>query len=105
MGHLEGRRVVQLGDLLLHCLDDFLAAMTGVTAPQARSAVQNLATIGGGIVHVLGFHEKPWVTLELPVCRERHPVGIKVVCCQAGDLFGLVPRQYVCLCHFPSKNA
>ena len=45
MTHLERRRVFHRRELLAHRLGDFLAAMTGVDAPQAGDAVENLAAV------------------------------------------------------------
>ena len=45
MAHLEGRRVVELGRLLLDRLGDLRAAVAGIDAPQARGAVEDLAAV------------------------------------------------------------
>src|SRR3546814_11444277 len=58
VAHLEGRREVQLLDLALHRLDDRLASVAGVAAPQAGGTVQHLAAVGGGVVHALGLDDQ-----------------------------------------------
>jgi TetR/AcrR family transcriptional regulator len=77
--HLEGGGIVELGDLLLHRLDDFRPAMAGIDAPQPRGAVENRTAVVGVVVHVLGTGEEARRLLELAVRRERHPVGCQVV--------------------------
>jgi hypothetical protein len=79
MAHLEGRRVVELGDLLLHRLDDLLAAMAGIDAPEAGGGVQHLPALDGRVMHVLGGHEQARLALELPVGGKGHPKGFEVV--------------------------
>jgi hypothetical protein len=79
MAHLEGRRIVEFGGLVLDRLGDLRAAMAGVHAPQAGGAVHDLAAVGGGVMHILGAHEHARRLLELPVCRERHPECGKIV--------------------------
>ena len=64
MAHLERRREVQRRHRLLHRLDDGLAAMAGVDAPQARGAVEDLAALGGVVIHPLGAREQPRRLLE-----------------------------------------
>ena len=41
MGELEGRREIELGGLALDRLDDRLAVVAGVAAPQRRGRVEN----------------------------------------------------------------
>ena len=79
MAHLEGRREVELGGLLLDRLDDLRPAVAGVDAPQAGGAVEDLAAVGGRVVHVLGGHEHARRLLELAVRRERHPERAEIV--------------------------
>jgi hypothetical protein len=73
MTHLKGRRVVQFRGLGLDRFHDLGSAMAGIDAPQPRSAVQNLASVTGGVVHVLRPDQHAGRLLELPVCREGHP--------------------------------
>ncbi len=47
-------RIVQLGDLGLHRLDDLGAAVAGIDAPQARGAVQHLRPSDARVMHALG---------------------------------------------------
>ena len=79
MAHLEGRRVVEFGDLPLDGLDDLRPAMAGIHAPQARRPVENATAVVGVVVHVLSAREKPRRLLELPVRRERHPERGEIV--------------------------
>src|SRR4029078_5895153 len=73
MAHLELRCVFPRGELLAHRLGDFLAAVTGVDAPQSGDAVEHFAAVFGPVVHALGAREKARLRLELTVGRERHP--------------------------------
>ena len=79
VAHLEGRRVVELGRLLLDRLGDLRAAVAGIDAPQPGRAVEHLAAVGRRVVHVLGGHEHARRLLELPVRRERHPECAEIV--------------------------
>ena len=79
MAHLEGRRVVEAADLIAHRFHDLAPAMAGIDAPEARRAVQHLAALDGGVMHVLGAGEEARLGLELPVRGERHPEGFEIV--------------------------
>jgi len=79
MAHLEGRRIVELGRLVLDRLGDLRPAVAGIDAPETRCAVQHLATVAGRVMHVLGGHHHAWCLLELPVRRERHPECAEIV--------------------------
>ena len=79
MAHLERRRVVHARDLVADRLGDLLAAMAGVHAPEAGGAVQHLAPIMGGVMHVLRADEQARLAFELPVGGERHPEGFEIV--------------------------
>ncbi|MNS65106.1 hypothetical protein D3C72_982550 [compost metagenome] len=79
MAQLEGRGVVEHLGLTLDGLDDGFARVAGVDAPQAGRAVQDRATVGGEVVHVLGRGQQARLGLEAAVRGERHPEGIKVV--------------------------
>src|SRR5262249_1323447 len=70
VAHLEGGRIVHLPDLVAHGLDDLLAAVTGVDAPQPGGAVEDLAAVMGRVVHVLRTDEQARLALELPVVGE-----------------------------------
>ncbi|MNL37791.1 hypothetical protein D3C87_1599590 [compost metagenome] len=79
VAQLEGRGVVQNLGLMLDRLDDGASGMAGVDAPQARRAVEDRATLGREIMHVLGRGQQARMSLEAAVRGERHPEGIKVV--------------------------
>mmetsp|Transcript_6064 Transcript_6064/g.24216 ORF Transcript_6064/g.24216 Transcript_6064/m.24216 type:complete len:373 (+) Transcript_6064:1199-2317(+) len=78
VGHLEGRRKVQLGRLLLDGLHDAGPVVAGIDAPQAGDAVQHLAALVVAKEHAVGLSQQPRRLLELAVGRERHPVGIQL---------------------------
>ncbi len=77
MAHLEGRRKVHGRDLAFNGLSDLLAAMTGIAAPKASRAIQNLMAVDIGVIHARSACEQAWGGLELAVRRERHPEVIK----------------------------
>ena len=79
MADLEGRRVVELADLIGDRLDDLRPAVAGIDAPQAGGAVQHLAAVGGAVIHALRGDQHARRLLELPVGRERHPEGFEIV--------------------------
>ena len=79
MAHLEAGRIVELQKLLAHRVGDLRPRVAGVHAPQARRAVEHLAAVVAPVVHALGAHEQARVLLELPVRRERHPIGFEIV--------------------------
>ena len=89
MAELEGRREVELGRLLLDRLDDGLAIVAGVAAPQSGHGVQHLPPLGRVVVHALGTGDHARVLLERPVGRERQPEGFEVV------RSGIATRQLV----------
>jgi hypothetical protein len=47
--------------------------MTGVHAPEAGGAIENLAAVGGGVVHAAGGDEKPGSALESAIRGEGEP--------------------------------
>ena len=79
MGETEGRGEVELRRLALDRLDDRLAVMAGVAAPQSRGAVENPAPLGRVIMHVLRAGDQPRALLEGAVRGERQPEGFEVV--------------------------
>ncbi len=79
MGELEGRREVELARLALDRLDDRLAIVAGVAAPQRRRPVEDRAALGRVIVHVLGAGDQARLLLEGAVGRERQPERVEVV--------------------------
>src|SRR5262249_43462561 len=64
MAHLERRRVIHHPRLFTNGGVDRFSAMAGVDAPKAGGAVENLATIGGRVVHAAGADEKSRSALE-----------------------------------------
>src|SRR5688572_27464838 len=87
MRELEGRRVVELSRLRLDRLDDRVAVMPGVGAPQAGRTVEQFAAVGGDVEHVLGADDQPRLFLEGAVGGEGDPVRLEVV--GGGCRFGL----------------
>jgi hypothetical protein len=79
VAHLEGGREIHPADLVAHGLDDLLAAVAGIDAPQAGGAVEDLAVVVGGVVHAFRAHEQARLALELPVVGEGHPEGFEIV--------------------------
>src|SRR5690606_14322276 len=79
MAELEGGGVVELAGLLADRLGDLRPAVAGIHAPQARRTVEYLTAVMGGVVHVLSADEKARLLLGLPVRREGHPEGGKMV--------------------------
>ena len=85
MGELECRRVVELGRLALDRLDDRIAVMPGIGAPEAGRAVEHISTIGCNVVHVLCARDQPRARLEGAIGGERHPERLEVVGDTGGD--------------------
>ena len=79
MGELEGRREIEFGRLTLDRRDDRRAVVSGVAAPQARRRVEDLAPLGGEIVHVLGARNEARPLLEGAIGRERQPERLEIV--------------------------
>ena len=79
VGELEGRRVVELGRLRLDGLDDRVAVVAGVGAPEPGGAVEHGAALGRVVVHVLRPRDQARRGLEGAVRRERQPVGFEIV--------------------------
>jgi hypothetical protein len=77
MAHLKQWRVVQSVELAFDRLDDPGAAMAGVYAPQPGSAIENLASVVGRVVHVACRYENTRRRLELAVCGKRHQSGFR----------------------------
>ena len=73
MSHLERRRVVHDAGLLANRRGDRFAAVAGVHAPEAGGAVENLAAVGRGVVHVFRGDEHARRALERAVRGEGHP--------------------------------
>ena len=79
MRKLERRHVIEFSRLLLDRSNDRRAIMPGVAAPQAGAAIEDLAAVGGHVVHVLSPREYARRGLEGAVRREGHPEGFEVV--------------------------
>ena len=77
--HLERRRIVHLGNLRGYGLADFLAAMAGIHAPQARNAVENFAAVLGPVVHAAALRQQTRGSLVLAVGGEGHPQRLHVL--------------------------
>jgi hypothetical protein len=73
MSHLERRRIVHYAGLFADRGGDRLPAVSRVHAPQTGGAVENLAAIGGSVVHVLRGDEHARRLFEGAIRRERHP--------------------------------
>ena len=78
VGHLERRREVHLGRLLLDGLDDPGPRMSGVHAPETGHAIEDLPPIVRPVVHAAGSRQQARRLLELPVGSERHPIGVEL---------------------------
>jgi hypothetical protein len=76
VSHLERRRVIHLGGLFGNGPHDLGAPVARIHAPQSGHAVEDFATLGRPVMHARAFGEQARRLLELPVCREGHPVGI-----------------------------
>ena len=79
VAHLERRREVHLGGLVLDRLHDLRPRMAGVHAPQAGHAVEDLAALVVPVVHARGLGQQARRLLELAVGREGHPVGVEIL--------------------------
>ena len=75
---LERGRVVEPAGLAADGLDDRLAAMTGVAAPQPRHGIEHLAPVGGEVMHAGGAIDQPGTPLEGAIGGEREPIGGKL---------------------------
>ena len=74
MAHLEGGGIIHPLGLGLDGIDYFLPPMAGIDAPHAGYAIDHLAAIVGGVMHVFRANQHARRGLELPVRRKRHPV-------------------------------
>jgi hypothetical protein len=82
MPHLERRREVERLELACYRLSDLAPSVPGVDAPQPRHGVENLAPLGGPVLHAARAREQPRCRLELPVRGERHPQRFQVAALQ-----------------------
>ena len=72
------RGEIQGQQLLANGFGDLAAAMAGRTAEQARTAIEQLATLSIPVTHALGADKQLRRTLELAVVGERHPLVIQI---------------------------
>src|SRR4029077_18365613 len=79
MTELERGRLVQRGRLALNGFDNRRAVVARIRAPEAGCAVDQLASVAGDVMHVLGANDHLWPLLEGAVGGERHPIGFKIV--------------------------
>ncbi len=79
MRQLERRRKIELAGLSPDRLDDALASVARVDAPQSGRAIEHPATVGRDIVHTLCSGEHPRLLFEPPVVGERQPEGFEVI--------------------------
>src|SRR3712207_6595762 len=77
MPHLERRGKIQRGELPPHRLGDLAAAVTGVHAPQACRAIEDLTVVIARVVHPFRPCEQAGRGFELTICREGHPVAVE----------------------------
>ena len=94
MAELEGRREVELGRLLLDRLDDRIAVVAGVGAPQAGGGVEHRAALRRVVVHVLGAGDQPRPRLEGAIGGERHEEGFEVVRRRSRDARRCAPAPW-----------
>ena len=74
---LEAQRVIQCGHLLLHRLDDFRVAVAQPAGPQSGKSIVQFAAVCRVVVVALGADKDSRLFFEIPVSRERHPVGFQ----------------------------
>ena len=87
MANLEGRRVIQGGDLLLDGFDNRLAIVTGIHTPQTGTAVHDVAAGIVLVVHAISAHQHARCALEMAVSRKRHPECVHI---EFGHVFFLL---------------
>ena len=88
MAHLEGRGEVHRLHLPLHGLDDGLAAVAGIHAPEAGGRIEDAPAVAGDVMHALGTDDQARVRLEAPVRRERHEERFEIVGVCVGERSG-----------------
>jgi hypothetical protein len=76
--HVERRREVEFGRLLLDRFDDLRPRVAGVDAPQARHAVEHLPALVVPVVHAGRLGQNARRLLELARGGEGHPEGIEL---------------------------
>ena len=75
MADLEGRSIIEPSGLAADRLDDGLAAMAGFAAPEPGHGVEQLAAVGGVIMHAPGAIDQPRTPLEGAIGGEGEPMG------------------------------
>src|SRR5499426_3343197 len=85
VAELESRRIVERCGFLLDRRHDRFAVVAGIGAPEACTAINQLAPVAGDIMHVLGADDQARALLEGPIGRERHPIGFEVIGDGGGD--------------------
>jgi hypothetical protein len=78
VAHLERRRVVHALELRADRRGDLAPSVPGIHAPQARHGVEDLASVGGPVLHAARAREQPRLRLELPVRGKGHPQRFQV---------------------------
>jgi hypothetical protein len=79
VAHLERRGIIQFDQLMMDGVRDLRAAVTGIDAPQAGGAVEQLSALGVPVAHALRANQHSRLALELPVRRIGHPESFKIV--------------------------
>jgi hypothetical protein len=79
MGKLEGRRIVELGRLGADRLNDRVAVVARIGAPEPGGAIEHGTPLRSVVMHVLGARDEPRRLLEGAVGCEREPIGLEVV--------------------------
>ena len=91
VAHLERRREVHL--LQRACDAPRLISLRpwpALTHQRPATPSRIWRPSGGPVVHALGAGEQAGLGLEIPVGRERHPVGFEVLAGQGADARGLL---------------
>ncbi len=83
IGDLEAHAVVELGDLLLHGLDDLRVTMTDAAGPQSGKSVVKTRAVNPRVVVAPGSLDDARFFPEIAICRERHPESVRWCCCGA----------------------
>src|SRR3990170_7606849 len=78
MAGLEGGSVIEPARLTVDGLHDGLAAMARIAAPKPRHGIEQLAPVGGVVVHALGAIDEPRTPLEGAIGSEGKPIGGKL---------------------------
>ena len=78
--HLKGRRVVERRGRAGDGFANGRAAVPRIDAPETSHAVEDLASVGVGIVHALGGHENTRRFFERAIVRKGHPQRLERRC-------------------------